>query len=313
MGSLIAEGFALGLSLGLSCIGTCLPVFLPFLIGEKRSWKKNLLYTAYFLLGRFAGYIAFGAVFGALGGTLSAGLRELITACAFIVLGGVLLFYTFRKDHHEGHCHHSKFEKVATHPAILGLLIGISPCPSFLLGLSRALSTGGALDGAIFFTGFFFGTSLFYLPVSIFGEFGRLKFFRWISRAAALVIGLWFLGNGLITLWGRTFARGAGNIEVVEISHGDTVYIAGPSDLVLYLKDIHHFESGPIETAPDSVPDGAWLFSIGETPDTAALIGRGVKIIAADPDSAAVERMAKHSAHHAFRRYPPKGFYFKVK
>ncbi|HHS49551.1 MAG TPA: sulfite exporter TauE/SafE family protein, partial [candidate division Zixibacteria bacterium] len=262
--------------------------------------------------GRFAGYIGFGAFFGAVGGAIPISVRTIITAIAFIVLGALLIFQVFRKPKPEEGCRWGKLRKIASHPAVFGLLLGINPCPAFLLTLSRAIDAGGALAGIFLFAGFFVGTTVFFLPISAVGELGRLSIVRRLSKVIALLVGLWFLANGLITISRSALAESDQHFDVVEIFDADTVFLAGDGDLLVYFEDIFDFDGEFLSVEVDSTPDGAWLITFDEPPDTAALLMRGVNVISAPSDSASAVRTAELLSNYAFKRLAERGFYFRV-
>lgn len=314
MGQLFGEGFFLGISIGMTCLATCLPVIFPYLLRDKRRTFKSLIVVLWFLLGRFIGYIIFGALAGALGGDVPDNLRRIITAVAFIALGGFLIQQAFKKSSIGGACPAKKWGKGVSHPLLLGLLLGLSPCPAFLLAVSRAVEAGGALSGMILFAGFFFGTSVFFLPMGFIGELARFKFFRWLSHAAALLVGLWFIFNGILNIAEGYNRASNAKYEIVDPLEEDTVFIVGNPDYVLYLED----KMGPPirdklkSVSADSVPDRSFVVALGEMPDSADFLSRGIGIVHAPADSADVEKVVELISTYAFRRKPPRGFYFEV-
>ncbi|OPZ92171.1 MAG: hypothetical protein BWY73_00912 [candidate division TA06 bacterium ADurb.Bin417] len=76
-------------------------------------------------------------------------------------------------------------------------MLGISPCPPFLLGLSRSLAGGRFLDPILFFLGFYLGSSLWLLLLLAGGRLKAGRIFQRIGQAAALAAGIWYLGQGI--------------------------------------------------------------------------------------------------------------------
>ncbi len=310
----LAEGFVLGLTLGVSCLGTCLPVLLPYLFGEHRALKKNIGGVVLFLLGRLVGYIIFGTIAGAVGSQLPLTVRQPLTGAAYIILSGLLFFQAFRRINIEESCPAKRWQRLAANPLIFGLLLGLNPCPAFLLATSRAIEYGGPLAGAILFIGFFLGTSVFFLPVGFFGGLAKLKLFRWIARGLALLIGLWFAVNGIWAITQSIYGPKQIRFEVVDPLTEDTIYIAGDSTVAAEFKmQIDTILSAElIQTGLDSVPEKSLLVFFGENLDTISLLERGIGVVHSSADSTSVAATITTLKTYGFKRRHERGFYFKV-
>ena len=93
------QDFLLGLSSGATCVAYCAPVLIPYLLGEGRSVPQNFSALLQFLLGRLLGYLAF-AVFAWIIHTShlrSMPHRVLLVGSTYIIMSGLLIFYTFFK------------------------------------------------------------------------------------------------------------------------------------------------------------------------------------------------------------------------
>ena len=312
MFSAAGEGFILGLSLGFSCLGTCLPVLLPYLLSEERGMGKNFSGIMLFMGGRFAGYVGFGALFGALGGALPTGSIPYIQGPAYAALGG-LLIYQALSGRKEADCPAGRWRKLATHPALFGLLLGISPCPAFLLAISGALTSGGALRGAVLFVGFFLGTSIFFLPLVFIGELSRFSTFKYISRGIALLVGSYFVVAGVISLSAEL--KRPEEVAVFDPLEADTIYSVGDSISSAYFGNLFEKEEVLVKfTKMDSVPGGGFVVCFDEAPaDSADALNRGIGYLRTDPDSAGAETAAEFLKKNAFRRPGGAGFYFDLK
>ncbi|RKZ27729.1 hypothetical protein DRQ36_11375 [bacterium] len=312
--SVLAEGFLLGLSLGVTCLGTCLPVLIPYLLKEKRGILRNIGGVILFLAGRFVGYIAFGALAGGLGGQIPGRLRQILTGCAYILLAGLLIYQALRRESIEKTCPVKRWQRLTAHPALFGLLLGLNPCPPFLLAVNRAIEAGGVLIGAVLFAGFFAGTSVYFLPFGLVGTLARFKAFRWIAKGIALLVGLWFAITGIISLVDICRTPKQLKFEVVDPMVEDTIFIAGDSIA------IEHFIT-LVDTAMsadfimvdlDSVPERSLLVTFDEMPDTSRLLQHEVGVVFANNDSVSVENTARILRTYGFKRRPGNGFFFEV-
>lgn len=196
----LAEGFALGLSTGTVCFLTCAPIYLPWLMSEKKSIWRSLGKLMEISAGRFVAYILFGALAGYFGGQMEPISRNLFTGVSYILLTVFLLLNVFR-THREGKsCKVPKWAVMSRSAFLLGLFTGVNFCPSFLIALSSAVNVGGVLSGMQVFLGFFFGTSLFLLPLALSGYLTILKEIKAIARIATVLIAIWFIWQGVHNL-----------------------------------------------------------------------------------------------------------------
>lgn len=309
------EGFLLGLSLGVTCLGTCLPVLLPYLFVEKRKFHKNITGVLWFLAGRLIGYISFGVIAGALGGRVPESYREPITGSAYIVLAILMIFTAFRRRNLEPNCPAKKHQRLLTHPLIFGLILGFNPCPAFLIAAGRAFESGGALSGAIFFTGFFGGTSVFFLPFSIFGELARMKFFRIVAKILAVAVAVWFIWIGANSIIHSIKSANRLEYSVVDPLKLDTIYVSGDSSASAYFESLvdKSVDAELLYKVVDSIPNGAFVVHLGEMPDTSSLLARNIGIFHSAPDSNSVRSSAEIIKTYGFKSESGKGFYFKLK
>lgn len=196
----ILEGFGLGISLGITCLATCGWVYAPFLMERERSWIKSLTTVLEISVGRFLMYVVFGAAAGALGYHIAEINRSWFTAVAYLSFSVLLFISAFRSHRREKGCGVARWSRFADNPFLLGIVTGISFCPSFLIALTRAVDLSGMLSGMLLFIGFFFGTNLFLLPLAAFGFMGSERIFRRIAQIAAVGVSLWFISLAIITL-----------------------------------------------------------------------------------------------------------------
>lgn len=198
----LGSGFSLGLITGTACFATCGPIYMPYLIQRKLSAIQSVFMVLEISAGRFISYILFGLLAGFLGQSISSFTehREIFTAIAYIAFSIMLFVSAFRTNQKEKGCAVKKWHKFADTPFLLGVFTGINFCPSFLIALTSAVSLDGPVSGAVLFFGFFAGTSLFLLPLSVFGILGNVKVLRTIGIAASVLIGSYFIVVAIITI-----------------------------------------------------------------------------------------------------------------
>jgi sulfite exporter TauE/SafE len=194
----LAEGFLLGLATGHLCLATCGPIYAPFLLERKLSWKGSFITLVKISIGRFATYVLFGIGAGFLGRQISEVNRSYFTAIAYCLFSTLLFLSAFRANQKEKGCVLPGWSRFADNPFLLGIATGINYCPSFLIALTRAVDISGPLSGGLLFAAFFFGTSLFLVPLIVFGVMGNKKILRLAGQFAAVLVGTWFLTQAVL-------------------------------------------------------------------------------------------------------------------
>jgi sulfite exporter TauE/SafE len=194
----LAEGFLLGLATGHLCLATCGPVYAPFLLERKLSWTGSIVTLVKISIGRFATYVLFGIGAGFLGRQIAEVNRSYFTAIAYCLFSTLLFFSAFRAHRKEKGCIAPVWSRFSDSPFLLGVATGINFCPSFLIALTRAVDISGPLSGGLLFAAFFFGTSLFLLPLIVFGVLGNKKILRLAGQLAAVLVGTWFLTQAVL-------------------------------------------------------------------------------------------------------------------
>lgn len=193
----LLEGLALGFSTGSICLATCTPIYLPYLLSEDRKLGKNFLLVLEISLGRFFSYLAFGAAAGFIGNKIAAIDRSLYTSIAYIFLSLFLILSAIRTHKKHKKCHIPKLTTFTKSAFLLGILTGINFCPSFLIALSKAIDLAGVVSGMMLFLGFFFGTSVFLLPLALMGQLTRIKKLKLLAQIASIIIAIWFTYSGI--------------------------------------------------------------------------------------------------------------------
>lgn len=194
----IFSPFILGLSIGVYCFTYCIPFIAPFMVTEARKKKESFLILLKFILGRFLGYLVFGAVFGYLGERVNIESVNLILIIALMLLSLILVLHALglMKSSRFSFC--QKIKKYNPKlPLLMGFLMGINICPPFLMSLAYVFTLHSAFKGIIYFIMFFIGTSLYFLPVFFLGYLNKMKDFQIVGRISALIVGISFFLYGL--------------------------------------------------------------------------------------------------------------------
>ncbi|MBN2543559.1 sulfite exporter TauE/SafE family protein [bacterium] len=239
------EGWGLGFSLGVTCLATCGMIYLPYLISTKKHLISSFVVILKLSLGRFIGYLIFGAAAGYFGGYIPHDTRGIITDVIYVILGTFLIISAFRKEKdREKKCFTSRMHNFTNSAIVLGLLSGVNFCPPFMLALSRAFDIGGTISGMALFTGFFFGTIIYIIPLGFTGLASKVNILRTIARIASVLVGLWFIIYGisgfiLYTQTPKTVEEIPENIEVVSFFEYERIYIiSSPSPISEILSNV---------------------------------------------------------------------------
>jgi len=193
----IAEGFFLGLATGSTCLATCTPIYIPYMLTEERNFLKSLFTVLEISAGRFFSYLAFGALAGFAGSQISSINRTLFTSIAYILLSIYLVLSVVRTHKKSRKCHVPKAFAITKSGFLLGILTGINFCPSFLIALSKAIDLNGAFAGTQLFFGFFFGTTIFLIPIAFLGGLAKMKPMALAAKIASIAVAIWFTYAGV--------------------------------------------------------------------------------------------------------------------
>ena len=201
MSDIIIAPLLLGLSTGVYCFVYCIPFIAPVMVSEERTKRESFNVLAKFILGRLAGYLAFGALAGYLGSKLEGFNFELITMLALAVLSIILILHAIGlwSAKRLSFCALIKRSNPEL-PFFMGLLMGVNACPPFLLSLTYVLTLQSTLKGVLYFLMFFIGTTVYFIPLFFLGYLNRLKEFQFVGRVSAVIVGVIFLGYSIYKL-----------------------------------------------------------------------------------------------------------------
>jgi sulfite exporter TauE/SafE len=268
----LTEGFLLGLATGTACLATCGPIYAPFLMQYDRGLSKSVLALLEISAGRFLTYALVGAVAGLLGSGIPLDKKVWFTAAAYLLLSVFLIVTSFRTRKREKCCTKGPWGSLLERPLLLGIFTGINICPSFLIALTKAVDLSGPLAGAALFIAFFFGTSIFLLPLSFLGFFGAKKYFRSIARFSALLIGVWFITQAAVMVYNELRGPEIARIDpgqVMDVLDNSPAFIlAGDSSTVKdFRAQLSHRKNASVTIvgAPEDLPAKGVVFVGQET------------------------------------------------
>jgi sulfite exporter TauE/SafE len=232
----LAQGFGLGIATGVSCLASCGPIYLSYLLGEKRSGRQSLATIVLLNLGRFVSYAGFGALMGLLGGSLPSSIRIPVAYGGYILLP-VFLISSVIRTHKScgGGCAIPRWLKFTRSPILLGMLTGFSLCPAFLIAVTGAFSSTGPLHGALLFTGFFAGTTVYLVPFAAFGLLSGRKWVNTVARYAAVFVAVYFGILGIRGMASYLFPPEQVLIDTTQPEGGTIIYSAMEQDTLYIL------------------------------------------------------------------------------
>ncbi|HSW60735.1 MAG TPA: sulfite exporter TauE/SafE family protein [bacterium] len=201
----LTEGFILGLTLGTTCLVTCAPVYGSLILSKENNVSTGVKTVFLISAGRFLSYALFGLLTG-YAGTLIGDLpeKETVIAVSYFLVAAYLTYSALIQNRMEkGCCAPSRLTKIAGNPFLIGVLTGISICPAFVGAIARGIETGGITGGVMLFTGFFFGTTVYLLPLSFLSYFTKKKIFRYVGMTASILVACWFVYDGSSKLYDR--------------------------------------------------------------------------------------------------------------
>ena len=210
---LFGEALALGLASGPACIAACGPVLVPSLLSGQAGLRPNVRTLTVFLGARLLGYLLFAVVAWELGvlASLVTAPRGLMIGAVYVLLASVLLWYAYSAKHICAQsCSDSKLVNIGENKhrlvagaAALGFLTGLNLCPPFVVAGIRAAGSGSVVQALLFFSFFFVGTSVWFVPFAGLGCMVRNQAVNTVARMAMALIALYYLILGIAMLLGR--------------------------------------------------------------------------------------------------------------
>jgi hypothetical protein len=211
--SLFGEALALGLASGPACVASCGPVLVPSSLAEGAGLRLNVRYLSAFLGMRFLGYLVFAALAWEVGTLLSSAsaVRSLVFGGVHVLVAGVLLWYAYAAGRTCAHaCAGSDLVTIGVTAksgipgaAVLGFLTGVSLCPPFVAAAVRVAELGSLAAALFFFSMFFVGTSVWFVPFVGLGCVRRNEAVTTVARMAMVLVAFYYAYLGVMMLIGR--------------------------------------------------------------------------------------------------------------
>jgi sulfite exporter TauE/SafE len=229
------EPLALGFGSGPVCLASCGPVLLPWLGAEPRGWGVTGRLVAIFLSGRLAGYLGFATLAWAAGfalpgdwrartlifGLANFGLAALLGLSACLPRRSCAAATNARRPRLFQIGASDRFRPPAA--LTLGFFTGLNLCPPFVAAGVRAAATHSLSSALIFFTLFFVGTSVWFLPSLAVGSLGRFAAVPVVARITMAVLAVYYAYLGVVGVASWRLAAGrAGNLITLvtgRVSH----------------------------------------------------------------------------------------------
>ena len=210
------EALLLGLATGPVCLASCGPVVLPWMLVQPRGVRAHTLQLSIFLAARLAGYLVFASIVWFAGASIprSWAGRSWIFGAIEIVLAAALVFYAAGWPHPRCIAAESSHDLVRIGSAMpprpkgavaLGFLTGINLCPPFLVAGVRAAQFASLPAALLFFTLFFAGTVVWFLPFLSVGFVHRTPAIVTVARMVAVLLACWYGFSGISILIERAF------------------------------------------------------------------------------------------------------------
>ena len=205
----------LGLVTGPVCLASCGPVVLPWMLVQPHGVRAHARQLAIFLASRLAGYLLFASAIWFAGAALSRSWsgRTWMFGGIQVLLAAGLLVYAVGWPH--AHCSLARRPKLvqitSVRPvrrpkllsvpgpagaAALGLLTGINLCPPFLVAGLRASQLPSLSAALLFFSVFFVGTAVWFVPFLSLGVVRRTPSFLTVARMVAVLLACWYGYSG---------------------------------------------------------------------------------------------------------------------
>jgi sulfite exporter TauE/SafE len=216
---LFGDALVLGLASGPACLAACGPVLVPSLLAGEQGIAPNLRTVAIFLSTRLAGYLLFALVAWELGSLASLLVKPhpQVIGVVYVLMAAVLAWYAIAvRRNCASACATQKLvtiEGTAQEPgdvkksiagvALLGFLTGMNFCPPFVVAGIRAAQLGSLPAALLFFTAFFAGTSVWFIPFAGLGCVARSQALITVARMTMGLVALYYLSLGIYLLIGR--------------------------------------------------------------------------------------------------------------
>ncbi len=200
------DSFILGLSSGSTCLLTCGMVIFPYLMAGSAGTKKIIADLSFFLLTRMAVYLILATFAWYFGKAIftSAIFKNYISGILYILFAIMLVWYSISRNR-KPDCPAKIVSTVNNKklvPVFLGVVNSLGFCPALFLILTKSATQGTIAQSYLVFLGFFAGSSLYFLPLPLAGQFRKKRAFETIGILATGLAGIIFIIKGITNLIG---------------------------------------------------------------------------------------------------------------
>lgn len=205
----VTEALVLGLATGPVCFASCGPVVVPWLAVQEKGIGKHSRQLGVFLAARLAGYLLFAALIGLMGESLPAtwARNSWAMGATRLLIAIALVAYAAGWRPRKLGTPKQALVQIGVPPkhptrgaVLLGFLTGLSVCPPFLVAGVRAAALGSLPGALVFFTVFFVGTAVWFVPLVLMGYVRRTQGFVMVARMTAALLACWYAFSGLLML-----------------------------------------------------------------------------------------------------------------
>ncbi len=219
------EGIVLGATLFPSCVLTCGPVYIPFILTREEKGLRGGFTLLLKLMGsRFLAYIISGVVAGMVGGEIPERARTIATYIALVVLS-ILLFYNSLKAPIIHGCSSRFLGKAVRSPYIIGFLTGLNLCPPFLIALTEAARSAGAISGGLLFVGLAISSTILFVPLAFLNISKGMKTIVRFGQVLGVLMAFYFFAIGssglILDFVPKSNSR---DYTVLSVTDADTLY-----------------------------------------------------------------------------------------
>jgi sulfite exporter TauE/SafE len=220
----LGGALALGLATGPVCVATCGPVVLPWMLAQPQGMWRNQRQLVLFLTARLAGYLLFAVAVWLAGEAVPRAWmgRSWLFGGLDVLIAAALLGYAARwprrhrpQDEKEAPLVQIGVLPLARAGAVLpgetaagrrrgalalGFLTGVNFCPPFLAAGAQAAQLGSLAGALWFFTVFFVGTAVWFLPLAGLGLWRKAPVVVLVARMTAGLVACWYGISGVSIL-----------------------------------------------------------------------------------------------------------------
>ena len=197
----MVEPFLLGITMGGYCAVSCFPFLLPYILTDsKHKFLRKLYVFGQFLLGRLMAYILFAVLISLLAISAEGLLSQRINSLLMVIASLIMINFSLTSTKIP-FCQFKKLGGIAKgFPLVTGFILGLNLCPPFLVALVNIIEMQSIFYSCIYFFFLFLGTTIYLLPLVLVSATLKSDFFRRIGIYLGILIGIWFLIQGITGL-----------------------------------------------------------------------------------------------------------------